>query len=131
MAYFVLTSYTTPKEKLDVFDLDQDAFESIGTVKPGYEHKLTQVPSTTDFSSVPISNKTRYVAVLRSVPNGYKIIQEGLIGSVNFMRGDSGFEVFGPDGQIVYAGEPGDCPDVFPPEIFGLKSHVWWEVLKT
>ena len=130
MTYFVLISKTAPNARLSVFE-SIDGAGVYATVKPGFKHQVIPVQSQTDLNEVPLCAETRFLAWLKQAPEkGYEVLQEGLIGSVDFSCGPEDMRVFGADGKVSYSGDASECPDVFPPEFFGLKGFEWWLVNK-
>jgi hypothetical protein len=128
MAYYVLTSTNTP-DRLEVFDPieGQDGFH---TINNGFDHTLCEVNEALSIKGAKVTNKTRYVALLEGNTKRLKIVTEGIIGTVDLSEGPWHLTVYGPDGQTVYQGDAEECPNVLPPEVFGLTSYVWWNSVK-
>ncbi|WP_273281370.1 hypothetical protein [Pseudooceanicola atlanticus] len=128
MPNFVLTSSKIPA-RAEVFDPIENS-DGLNKVSPDYPHKITEVAEAVSIAGVSVTEKTRYIALLTGGPAGYKIVTEGLIGTVCFTQGPWEMEVYAPDGTVVYSGDAEDCPNVLQPEMFGLKSYVWWQEAK-
>ena len=125
---YLLTSTEVPRELSILIDADKPAGLLDCAIKRNFRYKLTAVANRSEAIKKVADPAIRFVAFLEGNGKLFTLagFKWGLIGEIR--KYDIGeLDVVGVGGKVLGTWVDEDCPNVFPPEVFGFQRHSWWD----